>query len=126
MAAGYAPDTFGHVSQLPQILKGFRIDSFIFWRGLGDEIDRLGALFWWQAPDGSRVLAVRLLESYANGRDLGRWTKEMAGCWITPNCGQIWQQAGFRSSWIVGSQFSSVPDCGTYCLATGGSPANTT
>ncbi|MGI5835329.1 MAG: hypothetical protein ACOX87_02400, partial [Chloroflexota bacterium] len=75
MAAGYAPDTFGHVSQLPQILKGFGIDSFIFWRGLGDEIDRLGALFWWQAPDGSRVLAVRLLESYANGRDLGRWTK---------------------------------------------------
>ena len=75
MAVGYAPDTFGHVAQLPQILQGFGIDSFIFWRGLGDEAERLGAVFHWEAPNGSRVLAIRLLEGYANGRDLGRWTR---------------------------------------------------
>lgn len=74
MAVGYAPDTFGHVAQLPQILRGFGIDSFVFWRGLGDEADRLGAVFHWQAPNGSRVLAVRMLGSYASARDLGRWT----------------------------------------------------
>jgi len=75
MPVGYAPDTFGHISQMPQILRGFGIDSFVFWRGLGDEADILGAAFWWESPDGSRVLAVRLLEGYANGHDLGQWTR---------------------------------------------------
>jgi len=81
MAVGYAPDTFGHVAQLPQILRGFGIDCFVFWRGLGDEADHLGAVFWWQGPEGSRVLAARLLEGYANARDLGRWTR--GNGWLT-------------------------------------------
>jgi len=86
MAVGYAPDTFGHIAQMPQILSGFGIDSFVFWRGLGDEADDLGALFWWQAPDGSRVLGVRLLEGYASARDLGRWTRE--GGWVLDDPGR--------------------------------------
>lgn len=75
MGVAYAPDTFGHVAQLPQILRGFGIDSLLFWRGLGDEADRLGAIFQWDAPNGSHVLAVRLLEGYTNARALGRWTR---------------------------------------------------
>lgn len=34
--AGYAPDQFGNISQLPQILKNFGIDNFIFGRGYHD------------------------------------------------------------------------------------------
>ncbi len=93
MAVGYAPDTFGHVAQLPQILRGFGIDSFVFWRGLGDEADRLGAVFQWQGPDGSRVLAVRLLEGYANARDLGRWTRQ--GGWVIDRP-DLWPETAAR------------------------------
>src|SRR5262249_49775779 len=54
----YSPDTFGHVAQLPQILRGFGLDSLIFSRGLGDEGERLGSEFIWEAPVGSHVLAI--------------------------------------------------------------------
>lgn len=36
MKAGYLPDNFGHPSQLPQILRGFGIDSLMFTRGMAD------------------------------------------------------------------------------------------
>ena len=65
-AAGYLPDSFGHPLQLPQILAGFGIESFLFSRGLGDEMDVLGVAFNWVAPDGSAVLALQLLADYSN------------------------------------------------------------
>lgn len=71
MREGYAPDAFGHIGQLPQILRGFGIDSAIFWRGLGDEGEDLGSEFWWEAPDGSRVLVIYLCEGYGNVANLG-------------------------------------------------------
>lgn len=71
MSVGYVPDIFGHVSQLPQIMRGFGIDNCMFWRGLGPEADELGMLFRWRAPDGSEVMAIRLLQGYGNGCQLG-------------------------------------------------------
>ena len=68
---GYMPDSFGHPLQLPQILAGFGIDSFIFSRGLGDELDELGVVFRWRAPDGSEVLAFQQLADYGNFGRLG-------------------------------------------------------
>lgn len=76
MREGYVPDAFGHIGQLPQILQGFDINSAVFWRGLGDEGEELGNEFWWQAPDGSRVLAIYLRDGYHNAANLGypmRW-----------------------------------------------------
>ena len=64
--AGYLPDSFGHPLQLPQILAGFGIDSFIFTRGLGDELDDAGVVFEWVAPDGTAVLALQQLPEYGN------------------------------------------------------------
>ncbi|MFM7185069.1 MAG: glycoside hydrolase, partial [Planctomycetota bacterium] len=62
---GYVPDSFGHFAQLPQILAGFGIDSFLFMRGMPVEVrDRDGAIFTWRAPDGSEVLATFLREGY--------------------------------------------------------------
>lgn len=66
MREGYLPDTFGHVHQLPQILRGFGIETFYAMRGFGDDPDQLGSQFWWEAPDGSRVLTEWLTESYSN------------------------------------------------------------
>lgn len=71
MREGYAPDAFGHIGQLPQILHGFGIGSAVFWRGLGDEGEELGNEFSWEAPNGSRVLAVHLRASYGSVANVG-------------------------------------------------------
>ena len=63
---GYMPDSFGHPLQLPQILAGFGLDSFIFSRGLGDQVDEVGVVFRWCSPDGSEVRAFQQLPSYSN------------------------------------------------------------
>ncbi|MCL7959898.1 MAG: hypothetical protein M8861_06875, partial [marine benthic group bacterium] len=68
---GYMPDSFGHVAQVPQLLRGVGIDSFIYTRGNGDEIDRLGWEFAWRAPDGSEVLAINQVRGYCNAGGLG-------------------------------------------------------
>lgn len=62
---GYVPDSFGHFAQLPQILGGFGIDSFLFMRGMPVDLrDGHGAIFRWRAPEGSEVLATFLREGY--------------------------------------------------------------
>ena len=66
MREGYVPDSFGHIRQLPQIFQGFGLRSFIFQRGMGREIEELGTEFWWEAPDGSRVLALNQRDNYGN------------------------------------------------------------
>jgi hypothetical protein len=58
---GYCPDTFGHSQDLPRILSGFGILSCVIWRGV-PKID--SPVFWWQSPDGSRVLAYHLTKGY--------------------------------------------------------------
>lgn len=62
MTAGYIPDPFGHIGQMPQILRGFGIETAAFRRGLSDEPCEL----WWEAPDGSRVFTVYLRDGYDN------------------------------------------------------------
>lgn len=54
---GFVCDLFGHISQLPQILRGFGIDNALLWRGTNEATH--GAMFRWQAPDGSEVIAYR-------------------------------------------------------------------
>lgn len=60
----YTPDSFGHPSQFPQILAGFGLGPFVYWRGNGDEIETLPAEYRWVAPDGTSVLAHHLGEGY--------------------------------------------------------------
>lgn len=71
MKQGYIPDTFGHIDRLPQIFQGFGIGTFYFMRGLGEDVDALGSEFWWEAPDGSKVMAHFLSETYSNAAMLG-------------------------------------------------------
>ncbi len=85
--AGYFPDSFGHPMQLPQVLAGFGIETFFFSRGMGDELDRVGRIFRWRAPDGSEVLAYNLLGHYDNAAvlesrdDLARRAAALAARW---------------------------------------------
>ncbi|MBX7245057.1 MAG: hypothetical protein K1X53_06140 [Candidatus Sumerlaeaceae bacterium] len=58
---GYLPDMFGHISQIPQLLRGFGLDNTIMWRGLSG--DQWKSELWWDSPDGSRVLAHHLPEN---------------------------------------------------------------
>src|SRR6185295_14983374 len=63
MPVGYLPDLFGHVSQMPQVWRQIGLDNTILWRGFGGR----DAEYWWQAPDGSRVLMMHLPpEGYCN------------------------------------------------------------
>ncbi len=68
---GYMPDTFGHLAQIPQILKRAGIESFIYTRGNGDEITKLGLEYIWQGPDGSEVIAINQCNGYCNAGGLG-------------------------------------------------------
>jgi hypothetical protein len=65
---GYLPDMFGHVAQMPQILRLAGIEHAVVWRGVPAAVTTTA--FWWRAPDGSRVRAEYLYGSYSNGRDI--------------------------------------------------------
>lgn len=57
---GYLPDTFGHVSQMPQILQSFGIDNAVLWRGVvPNEV-----FFDWEAANKDKVFTLYLKEGY--------------------------------------------------------------
>jgi len=54
---GWNPDSFGYNWQLPQIYKKSGIDYFVTQKMTWNDTNPLPLkLFWWQSPDGSRVL----------------------------------------------------------------------
>jgi mannosylglycerate hydrolase len=56
---GYSPFSWGQISQLPQIYSGFGISFAAFYRGI-NKLVAPRSEFYWQSPDGSRILASRL------------------------------------------------------------------
>jgi alpha-mannosidase len=68
MEVGYLPDMFGHIAQLPQLLRLAGLEHAVVWRGVPSNVEQTA--FWWEAPDGSRVRAEYLYGSYSNGRDI--------------------------------------------------------
>jgi alpha-mannosidase len=54
---GWNPDSFGYNWQLPQIYKKSGVDYFVTQKMTWNDTNQLPMkLFWWQSPDGSRVL----------------------------------------------------------------------
>ncbi len=54
---GWNPDSFGYNWQLPQIYKKSGVDYFVTQKLAWNDTSQFPyKLFWWQAPDGSRVL----------------------------------------------------------------------
>ncbi|GAB1481415.1 hypothetical protein MASR2M78_02300 [Treponema sp.] len=62
---GYVCDTFGHIAQMPQILKGFGIDQALLGRGTNE--DTTQAFFRWKSLDGSEVSVVKIPDYYGYG-----------------------------------------------------------
>jgi len=75
MKLGYLPDQFGNISQMPQIFNGFGIDTAIFGRGLQLVGDRKME-FYWDSPDGSRVLSSLMAFWYNNAQHFPADTDE--------------------------------------------------
>ncbi len=67
---GWNPDSFGYNTQLPQIYKRSGIDYFVTQKLLwASEFTKFPyRLFWWQAPDGSKLLTY-FPSDYANAID---------------------------------------------------------
>jgi alpha-mannosidase len=64
---GWNPDSFGYNWQLPQIYKRSGVDYFVTQKMAWNDTNALPLkLFWWQAPDGSRVLTY-FPHDYMNG-----------------------------------------------------------
>lgn len=66
------PDSFGHAGTLPQIISKQGMNSYTFMRPGPHEKDIPSDLFWWEAPDGSKVLTYRIQDSYNDGADISR------------------------------------------------------
>lgn len=57
MKVGLTPTSYGQVSQMPQIYRGFGIDSILFHRGVpSHEVD---LEYTWEGSDGTRILGLR-------------------------------------------------------------------
>jgi alpha-mannosidase len=64
---GWNPDSFGYTWQLPQIYKKSGIDYFVTQKMTWNDTNQLPfKLFWWESPDGSKVLTY-FPHDYANG-----------------------------------------------------------
>ena len=72
---GYIPDSFGHIAQMPQLLRLCSFTEATVWRGVPRAVDRTE--FHWEAPDGSRVRAAYLVTSYSNGVALPDTVEEL-------------------------------------------------
>jgi mannosylglycerate hydrolase len=68
MDVGYLPDMFGHIAQMPQILRQAGFAHAVVWRGVPSAVTK--DAFVWEAPDGSTVRAEYLPVGYGNGAAL--------------------------------------------------------
>ena len=70
MMVGYLPDTFGHNSQLPTLLRGCNLDNIVFWRGIDHDTQVAQSQFIWRAPSGSQVIACAMLFGYGAAKNI--------------------------------------------------------
>ncbi|RXH56813.1 alpha-mannosidase [Granulicella sibirica] len=76
---GWNPDSFGYNWQLPQIYKRSGVDYFVTQKMWWNDTNKLPLkLFWWESPDGSKVLTY-FPHDYANSNlDPTRLARDMA------------------------------------------------
>ena len=76
---GWNPDSFGYTWQLPQIYKKSGMDYFVTQKMAWNDTNQLPfKLFWWESPDGSKVLTY-FPHDYANDNlNLVRLTGDLA------------------------------------------------
>ena len=75
---GWNPDSFGYNWQLPQIYKKSGIDYFVTQKLSWNDTNKPPhKLFWWESPDGSRVLSY-LPHDYVNSMEPIRMARDLA------------------------------------------------
>ena len=75
---GWNPDSFGYNWQLPQIYKRSGLDYFITQKMSWNDTTKIPyKLFWWQSPDGSRILTY-FPHDYVNDIDPLRISQDVA------------------------------------------------
>jgi mannosylglycerate hydrolase len=77
MRVGYLPDMFGHIAQMPQLLRRAGIEDAVVWRGVPAAVTK--SAFCWRAPDGSEVRAEYLVNGYGNAAYLFAVPERFAG-----------------------------------------------
>ena len=65
----YCVDSFGHAGTLPMILQKCGFDAYVMMRPSPHEKELPANVFWWQAPDGSRILTFRIAGAYTTRQD---------------------------------------------------------
>lgn len=83
---GWNPDSFGYSWQLPQIYKKSGIDYFVTQKLEWNDTNKpTRKLFWWESPDGSRILTyfphdyVNTLDPVRMGTDLADARRKLPG-----------------------------------------------
>jgi len=77
------PDSFGHSVGLPGILKSAGYGYYAFMRPQEHEM-QLPHLFWWESPDGSRVLTLRIWKDYDPRDKIEKMIREAPDQLFTP------------------------------------------
>jgi alpha-mannosidase len=78
---GWNPDSFGYNWQLPQIYKKSGVDYFVTQKMTWNDANKLPEyfkLFWWESPDGSKVLTYFPHDYANNNLDPVRLTADLA------------------------------------------------
>lgn len=66
----FNPDSFGHAATLPQIIKKQGMENYAFLRPRSYEKALPADLFWWESPDGTKVLTYRIQYSYNESKSV--------------------------------------------------------
>jgi alpha-mannosidase len=77
------PDSFGHSAGLPTILKSAGYGYYAFMRPQEHEMP-LPHLFWWEGPDGSRILTLRIWKDYDPWNQVEKLIREAPDQLFTP------------------------------------------
>jgi alpha-mannosidase len=78
---GWFIDTFGQIPQIPQILRRAGYKYNVFWRDIPPEVDfeAMPADFFWESPDGSRILTHWMPGGYSTTREEARTALKHSG-----------------------------------------------
>jgi mannosylglycerate hydrolase len=77
MDVGWMLDNFGQISQTAQIHKEANLRGLFVWRGVEMDPNNVQSEFIWEAPDGTQIHAVYLLDSYRNAMRLAEYKEIM-------------------------------------------------
>ena len=103
------PDSFGHAAGLPTILKSAGYGYYAFMRPQEHEM-QLPLLFWWEGPDGSRVLTLRIWKNYDPGNEAPEMIRAASANLLTTglNHAAIFLGVGDHGGAVTREQISKV------------------